>query len=201
MGGGALHLQRLEAWVGNKESVGHGGRTHRPGSCQPGGTGRSVSGVCTVGGHSGAFLLQLGRDLIRNQLHGAHHFAMFQAADLRPRYNVIGSCCLYEVAHALGYPLWRAEFAREYTEACSRWRVTPQPSCNCIVECAYDVDITDGPFAGFMRSLCCGAENMEGAAAEAPHEPGAIEIMTDLYDGLGRGDGPAKACDPQSSGR
>jgi aldehyde:ferredoxin oxidoreductase len=83
-------------------------------------------------------------------------------------------------------PEWGTEFSRKYVEACSRWRVTPKPSYNCKISCAYDVEITDGPFAGFIGSPCGGAENMEGAAAViGVDDPSAIVLMTDLYDGMG----------------
>lgn len=83
-------------------------------------------------------------------------------------------------------PLWGQEFSRKYVEACRRWRITPQPSYNCKISCAYDVEITDGPFAGFAASLCGGAENMEGAAAAiGVDDPSAIVVMTDFYDAMG----------------
>jgi aldehyde:ferredoxin oxidoreductase len=83
-------------------------------------------------------------------------------------------------------PEWGAEFSRKYVEACSRWRITPKPSYNCKISCAYDVEITDGPFAGFIGSPCGGAENMEGAAAViGVDDPAAVVLLTDLYDGLG----------------
>lgn len=83
-------------------------------------------------------------------------------------------------------PEWGTEFARKYVQACSRWRITPQPSFNCKISCAYDVEITDGPFAGFTGSMCGGAENMEGAAAIiGVDDPEAVVIMTDFYDGMG----------------
>jgi aldehyde:ferredoxin oxidoreductase len=83
-------------------------------------------------------------------------------------------------------PQWGAEFTRKYVEACSRWRITPQPSYNCKISCAYDVQITDGPFSGFVGSLCGGAENMEGSAAViGVDDPSAIVIMTDFYDAVG----------------
>jgi aldehyde:ferredoxin oxidoreductase len=83
-------------------------------------------------------------------------------------------------------PEWGAEFSRKYAEACSRWRITPKPSYNCKISCAYDVEITDGPYAGFIGSPCGGAENMEGASAIiGVDDPSAIVIMTDLYDGMG----------------
>jgi len=83
-------------------------------------------------------------------------------------------------------PLWGAEFSRKYVEACKRWRVTPKPSYNCKISCAYDVEITDGPYAGFVGSPCGGAENMEGAAAIiGVDDPSAVVMMTDFYDGMG----------------
>ncbi len=83
-------------------------------------------------------------------------------------------------------PEWGTEFARKYVEACSRWKVTPQPSYNCKISCAYDIEVTDGPYAGFVGSPCGGAENMEGAAAIiGVDDPAAIVIMTDFYDGMG----------------
>ena len=83
-------------------------------------------------------------------------------------------------------PLWGAEFSRKYVEACGRWRVTPKSSYNCKISCAYDVEITDGPFAGFVGSLCGGAENMEGAAAcIGVDDPSAVVVLTDFYDAMG----------------
>jgi aldehyde:ferredoxin oxidoreductase len=83
-------------------------------------------------------------------------------------------------------PEWGADFARKYVEACSRWTVTPQPSYNCQVSCAYDVKITDGPFAGFTGSKCGGGEPMEGSASIiGVDDPSAIVILNDLYDSLG----------------
>ncbi|MFH1140388.1 MAG: aldehyde ferredoxin oxidoreductase N-terminal domain-containing protein [Chloroflexota bacterium] len=83
-------------------------------------------------------------------------------------------------------PLWGAEFSRRYVEACSRWRVTPRPSYNCLIACAYDVEITDGPFAGFVGSPCGGAGNMEGAAAAiGVDDPSAVVLLSDFYDAMG----------------
>ncbi|MDP6549192.1 MAG: aldehyde ferredoxin oxidoreductase C-terminal domain-containing protein, partial [Dehalococcoidia bacterium] len=83
-------------------------------------------------------------------------------------------------------PEWGAEFAQKYVDACARWKITPQPSYNCKISCAYDVEITDGPYAGFVGSPCGGAENMEGAAAIiGVDDPNGIVIMTDYYDAMG----------------
>lgn len=103
----------------------------------------------------------------------------------RDYYNAWGKN-LRVAAKNMTDPEWGAEFSRKYAEACSRWKITPRPSYNCKISCAYDVEITDGPFAGFIGSPCGGAENMEGAAAIiGVDDPGAIVIMTDLYDGMG----------------
>jgi|TARA_B100002003_G_scaffold245313_1_gene272911 aldehyde:ferredoxin oxidoreductase len=83
-------------------------------------------------------------------------------------------------------PEWGAEFARKYVEACSRWTITPQPSYNCKISCAYDVKITDGPFAGFTGSKCGGAEPLEGSSSIiGVDDPAAIVVLNDFYDGLG----------------
>lgn len=37
-------------------------------------------------------------------------------------------------------PLWGAEFARKYVEACSRWRINPMPSYNCKISSAGPVE-------------------------------------------------------------
>ncbi|MDP6226935.1 MAG: aldehyde ferredoxin oxidoreductase C-terminal domain-containing protein, partial [Dehalococcoidia bacterium] len=83
-------------------------------------------------------------------------------------------------------PGWTAGYTRAYVEACKRWRVTPQASYNCKISCAYDVEITDGPYAGFVASLCGGSENLEGAAAIiGVDDPAEVLMMTDFFDGMG----------------
>jgi aldehyde:ferredoxin oxidoreductase len=83
-------------------------------------------------------------------------------------------------------PLGGQEYARRYVEACSRWKVTPRGSFNCPIKCAYDVAITDGPYAGLVASLCGGGENTEGAAGLIGIlDPATALAMTDHYDALG----------------
>lgn len=77
-------------------------------------------------------------------------------------------------------------YGHSYVDGCRQWIVTPQPSYNCKVECAYDVHVTSGPFAGAKVSLCGGGENTEGAAAMIGVEDPAIALlMTDFYDAMG----------------
>ncbi|MCH7548414.1 MAG: hypothetical protein IH969_02570, partial [Candidatus Krumholzibacteriota bacterium] len=83
-------------------------------------------------------------------------------------------------------PDWGADFARKYVEACKHWKITPQPSYNCKIACAYDVEITDGPYKGFTGSKCGGGEPMEGAGSIiGVDDPVAVVIMNDVYDSLG----------------
>jgi aldehyde:ferredoxin oxidoreductase len=92
----------------------------------------------------------------------------------------------FTVGKNMSDPAWTTGFTSAYVEACKRWKVTPKPSYNCKVACAYDVEITDGPFAGFTGSPCGGSENMEGAAGViGVDDPAAVVIMTDFFDSIG----------------
>jgi aldehyde:ferredoxin oxidoreductase len=93
---------------------------------------------------------------------------------------------MWTVGKNMTDPEWGTEYTRKYVEACGRWRITPMPSYNCKIGCAYDVEITDGPFTGFTGSPCGGSENMEGAAAViGVDDPGAVVVMTDFFDSMG----------------
>ena len=92
----------------------------------------------------------------------------------------------FTVGKNMSDPAWTSGFTSGYVEACKRWKITPKPSYNCKVACAYDVEITDGPFAGFVGSPCGGSENMEGAAGViGVDNPAAIVVMTDFFDSMG----------------
>lgn len=81
---------------------------------------------------------------------------------------------------------WGDGFATRFVEGCARWTVVPKPSYNCKIGCAYDVHITDGPFAGMVVSTCGGGEQHEGAAAMiGVAEADAGLIMVDFYDDIG----------------
>lgn len=83
-------------------------------------------------------------------------------------------------------PTWGKIYSSNYRDKCAQWVVEPKPSYNCKIACAYDVQMTSGPFAGFTASPCGGGENMEGAAALiGVEDPGVIVIMTDFYDAMG----------------
>ncbi|MBI4506236.1 MAG: hypothetical protein HY691_11920 [Chloroflexi bacterium] len=78
------------------------------------------------------------------------------------------------------------EYARRWVEACQRWRVAAQPSYNCKIACAYDVEMTDGPLAGYKVSFCGGGENTEGAAGIiGVDDPAYAMLLTEHYDDMG----------------
>ncbi|MBI2322110.1 MAG: hypothetical protein HYU88_08500 [Chloroflexi bacterium] len=78
------------------------------------------------------------------------------------------------------------KFGQHLVEACARWRVTPQPSYNCQIRCAYDLEMTSGPFAGYRVSLCGGAANIDGAATViGVDDPAAALVMAEYYDDMG----------------
>jgi aldehyde:ferredoxin oxidoreductase len=77
-------------------------------------------------------------------------------------------------------------YGRKWVEAAARWKVIPRPSYNCPIGCAYDVEMTDGPYAGYRVSFCGGGENTEGAAAMiGVDDPTYAMILTEHYDDMG----------------
>jgi len=115
----------------------------------------------------------------------ASAFGLKDGGITRNYYNSLGQH-MRVAAKNMTDPEWGAKYAQKYVDACARWKITPQPSYNCKISCAYDVEITDGPYAGFVGSPCGGAENMEGAAGMiGVDDPNGIVIMTDFYDGVG----------------
>lgn len=83
-------------------------------------------------------------------------------------------------------PEWGVRFATKYVEACKKWKITPQPSYNCKISCAYDVEITEGEYKGFTGSKCGGGEPLEGSGSiMGVDDPVAVVVMNDVYDSLG----------------
>ena len=100
-------------------------------------------------------------------------------------YHIIGEKSML-AGKNLTDPEWGKVYGHNYVDGCARWIVTPKPSYNCKIECAYDVRVTDGAFTGLTASLCGGGENTEGAAAMiGVEDPGAALAMTDFYDAMG----------------
>ncbi|MBI3967916.1 MAG: aldehyde ferredoxin oxidoreductase C-terminal domain-containing protein, partial [Chloroflexi bacterium] len=83
-------------------------------------------------------------------------------------------------------PDWGQRYADNVSRDAKEWVVTPQPSFNCPIGCAYDARITTGPFSGYTVSLCGGGENTEGAAAMiGVEDAGTALVLTDYYDAIG----------------
>lgn len=100
-------------------------------------------------------------------------------------YHKIGEASML-AGKNLSDPEWGKIYGRNYVEGCAEWIVTPKPSYNCKIECAYDVKVTSGPFVGLTVSPCGGGENTEGAAAMIGVEDAAVALaMTDFYDAMG----------------
>ena len=64
--------------------------------------------------------------------------------------------------------------------------ITPKPCWKCPIACSYDVEVTEGPYAGYTATLSGGVEGLEGGGSILRiSEPGSIFRMTDLYDRYG----------------
>lgn len=110
---------------------------------------------------------------------------LLQNGGITRHYTAVGDANML-AGKNLTSPEWGKKYANGYVDGCAEWKVDPQPSYNCSIGCAYNVQITTGPFAGFTASLCGGGENTEGAAAMiGVEEPGAALAMTDFYDDMG----------------
>lgn len=110
---------------------------------------------------------------------------LLQNGGITRHYNAVSEFSML-AGKNLTSPEWGKKYTQGYVDGCAQWKVDPQPSYNCAIGCAYNVQITTGPFAGFTASLCGGGENTEGAAAMiGVEEPGAALAMTDFYDDMG----------------
>jgi aldehyde:ferredoxin oxidoreductase len=68
----------------------------------------------------------------------------------------------------------------------SRQKFSPKGCKGCPIACPYDVEITEGPYQGYIATLCGGGEALEGAGSILNIvEPGAIFYLADLFDRLG----------------
>jgi len=61
-----------------------------------------------------------------------------------------------------------------------------RPCPGCPIGCSYDLEVTEGPYKGYVATLTGGGEALEAAGSILNiTEPGAIFYLTDLYDRLG----------------
>ena len=66
------------------------------------------------------------------------------------------------------------------------FNITPKPCFACPIACSYDVEVTSGPYKGYVASMNGGGENLEGAASICGvYEAGAAFYLCDLCDRLG----------------
>ncbi len=66
--------------------------------------------------------------------------------------------------------------------------ITPNPCFRCAIACNYKVEVTSGPYEGYVATLSGGGENQEGAASivgVGGDDPGVVWYLTDLNDRLG----------------
>lgn len=82
---------------------------------------------------------------------------------------------------------WTVNDLPGFGDGMTRHKITPKPCYRCPVACCYDVEVVEGPYAGYVASLSGGGENMEGAASIVGigGDAGTIFRLTDLHDRLG----------------
>ena len=111
--------------------------------------------------------------------------ALWHDGGMTRQHKVMADRGMTAVKNLTDYEFGRA-FSQAYMDACKEWIVTPKPSYNCKIACAYDLKITSGQFAGFTASMCGGGEPFEGAAGMiGVIDPGQMIALTDLYDDIG----------------
>jgi len=74
----------------------------------------------------------------------------------------------------------------EFGVGMAKQKITPKPCYGCPIACSYDVEVTTGPYKGFVGTMAGGGENLEGAASIAGvHDAGAVFYLEDLCDRMG----------------
>lgn len=83
-------------------------------------------------------------------------------------------------------PARGSEYANAMAQEAKRADIRPQGCFACPIACSYRVEVTTGPYAGYVATPSGGGEGMEGAAAMVGiTDPGGVWRMVDLYDRLG----------------
>lgn len=74
----------------------------------------------------------------------------------------------------------------EWGVGMSTHKITPKACFACPIACSYEVEITSGPYTGYVATPAGGGENLEGAASiSGVYESGAVFYLVDLCDKLG----------------
>jgi len=75
-----------------------------------------------------------------------------------------------------------------FGDGMSKNKITVRACFHCPIGCSYDVEMTSGPYKGYVATMAGGGENMEGSASivgVGSKGPGEIFYLTDLNDRLG----------------
>ena len=74
----------------------------------------------------------------------------------------------------------------EWGVGMSQHKITPKACFACPIACSYEVEITSGPYKGYVATPAGGGENLEGAASiSGVYESGAVFYLIDQCDRLG----------------
>jgi aldehyde:ferredoxin oxidoreductase len=74
----------------------------------------------------------------------------------------------------------------EFAVGMSKFKYTPKACFSCPIACSYEVEITEGPYKGFVATPAGGGENLEGVSSLlGVYDPGATFYLIELADRLG----------------
>lgn len=75
---------------------------------------------------------------------------------------------------------------RGWGDGMSKHKITPKACFGCPIACSYEIEITSGPYKGYVATPAGGGENLEGAASiSGVTESGAVFYLADLCDRMG----------------
>ncbi len=78
------------------------------------------------------------------------------------------------------------KWTHDMVDACKRFKITAKHCWACPIGCAYESEITYGPYKGYKATLSGGGEGQEGAAGVVGiMDPGTVHYLTDVNDRLG----------------
>lgn len=83
---------------------------------------------------------------------------------------------------------WLSNDIPGFGDGMSQNKITSKPCFRCPLGCAYDVEMTSGPYKGLVASMGGGGENLEGSASivgVGSNGPGEIFYLTEINDRLG----------------
>lgn len=90
-------------------------------------------------------------------------------------------------------PDFALECWQAWHEQGSAFKTISKGCFGCSRACGYRVEITSGPFAGYIAKMTGGGENIDGSWMLGIVEPGSVVRMSEFYDLLGVDSGTAGA--------